>query len=279
MFTEWQCRPEQLVEINQFSNLERKWKTEKFFRPRIENFYGCTLRIAFQFLSSESDVPFLQTELDEDGYDNAEGAIVDMLDTLSTKLNFTYIYGKEDYTDESYYDFVIGASVHKSSDEESSYPIYSLADVFVVPPGELFTPWEKLFMPFDSPTWTWLVIVFAFAFLVILLIKWSKSTSMYEFVIGSNVTAPTLNVVAIFMGIGQILLPQRNVSRFMFMSFILFCLIMRTAYQGKYFEFLTSDMRRKPIQTIEELREKNFTAIMTLWHASYFYYQCDLLEG
>ena len=105
----------------------------------------------------------------------------------------------------------------------------------------------------------WLGITFAVAFLVILLIKVSKSASMYEFVIGSNVSTPSLNVIAIFMGIGQILLPQRNVSRFLFINFVLFSLIMRTAYQGKYFEFLTSDMTRKPIQTIEELQDKNDT--------------------
>ena len=108
----------------------------------------------------------------------------------------------------------------------------------------------------------WLGITFAVAFLVIFLIKLSKSTSIYEFIIGSNVATPSLNVVAIFMGIGQILLPQRNVSRFLFMNFILFSLIMRTAYQGKYFEFLTSDMRRKPMQTIEELKIKNFTVVI-----------------
>ena len=43
MFTKKQCRAEQLMEINQYSSLERKWKTEKFFRPRIENFNGCEL--------------------------------------------------------------------------------------------------------------------------------------------------------------------------------------------------------------------------------------------
>ena len=161
----------------------------------------------------------------------------------------------------------------------SSYPIYSTADVIVVPPGELFSCWEKLLMPFDRPTWMCLGIVFAVAFLVILLINLVKSTSMHEFIIGSNVTTPSLNVVAIFMGIGQILLPQRNVSRFMFMSFILFSLIMETAYQGKYFEFLTSDMRRKPIQTIEELKDKNFTAIVELGRFIDFLCDNDLLGG
>ena len=101
---------------------------------------------------------------------------------------------------------------------------------------------------------------------------------MYDFVIGSNVKTPTLNVIAIFMGIGQILLPQRNVSRIMFMCFILFSLIMRTAYQGKYFEFLTSDMRKKPTQTTEELKDKNFTVIMDIEQHDYLY-ELDILEG
>ena len=85
---------------------------------------------------------------------------------------------------------------------------------------------------------------------------------MYDFVIGSNVTTPSLNVIAIFMGIGQILLPQRNISRFLFIGFVLFCLIMRTAYQGKYFEFLTTDVRRRPVSQIAELKEKKFTLFM-----------------
>ena len=128
-----------------------------------------------------------------------------------------------------------------------------------MPPGKFYTPWEKLFLPFDRDTWIWLGIVFTVAILVIFLIKLSNSTSMYDFVIGSNVSTPILNVVAIFMGIGQLFLPERNVSRFFFINFILFCLIMRTAYQGKYFEFVTCDIKKKPIATVDELKEKNFT--------------------
>ena len=134
-------------------------------------------------------------------------------------------------------------------------------------------------MPFDWLTWMWLGIVFAVAFLVIFLIQLSISTSMYDLIIGSNVTTPSLKVIAIFIEIGQILLLQRNVSRFRFMAFILFSLIMRTAYQGKYFKFLTTDMRRKPIQTIEELEEKNFTAIVDAFHCVYYICGTDLLSG
>ena len=282
MFTRKQCRPERLVEFNQFSSLERKWKTEKFIIPRIQNFHGCTLWIEF----AEKQMPFLKIYRNEDKT-FPEGVIIDMLNALSTHYNFTYLY---DQAAEEYFsepptlelkkpDFLIGESIINGFHNPSSYPIYSASDVCVVPPGELYTSWEKLFMPFDRPTWMCLGTIFAAAFLVILLLKAKKFTSLHEFIIGSNMTTPTLNVVAIFMGIGQIVLPQRNVSRFFFMVFILFSLIMRTAYQGKYFEFLTSDMRRKPIQTIEELKEKNFTAIVDITRCLDFDCESDLLAG
>ena len=280
MFTEKQCRPEQLVEINRFSSLKSKWKTDKFFRPRIENFHGCTL--VFDFRVEETEMPFLRVT-QTGNKTSVEGAIIDMLDAFSTHLNFTYVYGKAAGKKlglpENFFDLQVGPNMLEGIVNPSSSPIYSTADVMVVPPGELFTSWDKLFMPFDRPTWMWLGIVFAAAFLVILLIKLSKSASMYDLIIGSNVSTPTLNVIAIFMGIGQILLPQRNVSRFMFMVFILFSLIMRTAYQGKYFEFLTSDMRRRTIQTIEELMHKNFTAVAQFRRCMFIYCDSDLLAG
>ena len=56
---------------------------------------------------------------------------------------------------------------------------------------------------------------------------------------------------------------------------------MRTAYQGKYFEFMTGDMRRKPVASIEELAEKNFTVYVA--HNTYnerpIYQEFDILDG
>ena len=265
MFTEKKCRAEQLVEINRFSRMERKWTTEKFFMPRIENFHGCELFIGL-WPFRERGLPILSVTAEKNGTKAADGAAFDMIVTLSTPLNFTLSHKKVlSYEESKTYDFTIGANALELTLDPyspSSDPIYSTSDIYVVPPGELYTSWEKLFLPFDWATWMLLGITFATAFLIILLIKVSKSRSIYDFMIGSTMTAPSLNVVAIFMGIGQTLLPQRNVSRFMLMCFILFSLIMRTAYQGKYFEFLTSDMSRKPMQTIEELKDKDFTAIV-----------------
>lgn len=54
-------------------------------------------------------------------------------------------------------------------------------------------------------------------------------------------------------------LPGRNFSRFLLVSFMLFSLVMRTAYQGKQFQFMQNEMRRPDVKTIDEMIESNFT--------------------
>lgn len=66
----------------------------------------------------------------------------------------------------------------------------------------------------------------------------------------------------IIFGGGIIALPGRNFARYLLAIFILFCLVLRTAYQGKQFEFLQKDMRPADIETIEDMIENNFTFLI-----------------
>jgi hypothetical protein len=43
------------------------------------------------------------------------------------------------------------------------------------------------------------------------------------------------------------------------MAFILFCLIIRNAYQGVLFEMVATDMRKESPNTMEELLKQNYT--------------------
>ena len=261
MYTKKQCKSPQLIEINRFKMLARKWSTGKFHSTEIENFYGCEL--SFQLFHEH--LPFVNIERLNDGKTSAiDGVLIKMVEALSKSLNFTT--GFRLYEDMNKYgdleDWKLETKIITDQVfdwDTISDPIFSSSDVFIVPPGEPYTPWEILFLPFDEATWMWTGIFFGVAFLVILLVKLSKSNSIYEFVIGTNVATPALNVIAILMGIGQMLLPSRNIPRFLFINFVIFCLIMRTAYQGKYFEFITGDMRRRPVSSVEELKERNFT--------------------
>lgn len=57
------------------------------------------------------------------------------------------------------------------------------------------------------------------------------------------------------------------------MMFILFSLVMRTAYQGKQFEFMKKEMRRPDVQTIDEMIEQNFTLI---YHRANLQFYADM---
>ena len=254
MYTEKQCEVPQLIKINRF--LDRKWTTKKFFAMRIENFYGCEMN----FLIQVNQFPFQYYENSEDGKTmNFNGILIEMMKALSTHLNFTFSFELWKDGDRNTY-FRLETYTRRSVTEKfASDLIYTDSEVMILAPGVPYTPWEKLMLPFDELTWMWIGIFFAVAFVVILLIRISRSSSIYEFVVGSNVTTPSLNIVAILMGIGQLHLPHRNIARFLFVNFVIFCLIIRTAYQGKYFEFITGDVRKKPIATLEEMVERNVT--------------------
>ena len=273
-FTKHTCGVKQLVEINRFIDSERKWLTEKFLLLTYENFHGCELWIGY---GDKNGLPFSNFTSFQDKNTSIEGILVKLVEALSTHLNFTFNHFPED-RDQVSPDLTF--DVYTIQGSEFGFPltgpICSTSSVFIVPPGKTYCSWEKLFMPFDRETWKWLAASFIIAFLVILLTKLSKSSSINDFVIGTNVSSPALNVIGIFMGIGQIMLPRRNIARFLFTNFLLFCLIMRTAYQGKYFEFLTSDMTKKPIGSIEELKRKNFTVYQDI---RFSVHESEILEG
>lgn len=143
-----------------------------------------------------------------------------------------------------------------------SSPVISESLQLAVPPGIAYTPHEKFLLPFDDTTWVLLSLVFLFAFSVVFILMLVKSFSLNSFVLGDNVSTPGLNIYAVFMGIGMLKLPQRNIARILLMNYILFSLIMRTSYQGKYFEFLTTHPHKRSISSMDELIASKFPIYM-----------------
>jgi hypothetical protein len=74
----------------------------------------------------------------------------------------------------------------------------------------------------------------------------------------SETTANLISLRKIVFGDGIIVLPGRNFARFLLINFILFCFILRTAYQGKLFEFMQKEMRPKSVETVDELIDQKF---------------------
>jgi hypothetical protein len=130
--------------------------------------------------------------------------------------------------------------------------------MFAVTPTESFSNYEKMLLPFDIVTWTLLLFTFVVAFAVVLLLK-LFNRRVRNAIVGKNISTPGLNIIHIFFGIAQMRLPVASVPRFLLVVFIVFCLIFRTCYQGKLFEFMKSDMRKPLPSTFEDLIKKNYT--------------------
>lgn len=148
-------------------------------------------------------------------------------------------------------------------------PMFYVEHFIAIPPGEEFNGYEKMVLPFDVWTWIWIGITFAIAFSIIFALRFTRS-SVSSFVIGRGTLTPVLNLVRAFFGISQIVCPERSFARYLLMMFILFSLVIRTAYQGVMFEFLQKEMRKPTVTTIDEAIDQNFTFYMMQNFKEYF---------
>lgn len=109
--------------------------------------------------------------------------------------------------------------------------------VWITPPGRLFTSFEKLIKPFRYILWVCFLGVFMLTFVVIRVVKCQRQ-SVQKFVFGEGNTTPCLNVFNVFFGGSLHKLPVRNFARTLLGLFMIYCLIIRSSYQGKFMIFL-----------------------------------------
>lgn len=127
-----------------------------------------------------------------------------------------------------------------------------------IPPGEEFNCFKKLLLPFDAATMFWISVTFSTAFITVAVLKFSK-LKVRILVYGRNVEGPAMNVIRAFFGLSQTVVPQNFFARFLLMVLVLFSLVIRTAYQGKMFEFMQKEMRKPTVKSVDEMIDKKFT--------------------
>lgn len=109
---------------------------------------------------------------------------------------------------------------------------YSECYILILSPPKDYSSYEKLILPFDIASWSAILVYFGIAFVVIFITSLT-SRKFYNLLVGENVTSPSLNLIMIFFGNSMTKLPEGNFGRIILTSFIYFCLIIRTGYQGK----------------------------------------------
>jgi len=275
------CNQLAMSTVNRFSGTKREWKDTKQLKLR-EKFNGCSIKYE---TSRDQGITFKKDEQNQ-----YQGFLVEILKAVAEMGNyeisfFTPANKREqqlarhatrfnellemfsESTEEEQQDLLpFIKKLHFGKNQDKAPPLIYKELYFVIPKGELYTEWEKLFLAFDLITWCLIVATFAAAFATIIIINNFAPRSVRDFVFGRNVTTPALNVLAAFFGLGQIILPRRNFARFLLMLFIIWSMIFRTCYQGLLFEYLQGDGRKPPIKSIQELLNRNLTYFIYIQH-------------
>lgn len=247
MFTPKKCRSNQPKIINKFTGPDFKWvntNSSGFYPQKYRNFHGCELMMAHDPTISYN--PF---------YDNQTMFSV-LYHELSSILNYTL----NEYHIRIWHNFTncTKCDVFKMTDfyfEHAKYITSDMIDiqfpVYILPPGESYTQFEKMLIVFDEGLWIAIIATFVIAFVSIQIIN-LLSRDTQDFVFGRDIRSPTLNILSIFLVGDQYRVPRRSFARFLLVLFVIWCLIIRTCYQSMMFKFLQQDVRRSQTITEEE---------------------------
>jgi hypothetical protein len=230
--------------VNSFNLKSLQWRNQLQVTNNFDNWQQCPL-ITY---------PFHETVLDRKGFDYLEK----IMHVVGKVHNFTPMFVHNASNEH----FVLFKTIYFAT----PYVVVSPFDMdllqLLLSDPEVYSSYEKLLFPFDRTTWGLFIGTFVIAFAVISVVK-RMSMNWQNLVFGNDVKSPSLNVLRVFFGLGQLRLPTASFARFILMMFILFCLIFRTAYQGVFYEMMTTNMKKPLPSSIEDMLESNYTMRMT----------------
>lgn len=253
------CKP-RFEPINVFNFKNSQWANETFRRPR-KKFNNCT---CYLLMSGTIDLDFMKLVRVNDKL-ILKGYFGKILNIFAEKYEINY----ENIPPKGAKGFVHDIVVQTYNVGllkinllyYATFPLTFETNKFLVTRGSYYTYYEKMILPFDDWTWIAIIATFVSSFFAIIVIRYMKP-EVQKFILGFNNADPFLNLTEIFFGLGLIRVPERNFARYLFMMFTILCLILRTAYQGKQFEFMNIDVRRPPPATTnEEIFAKNLSII------------------
>lgn len=275
-YTADKCNEPQLFEINRFQKATRQWNSSKFEIKKFHDFHGCNLTIevvspypAFLFYFAEGSPHYFEI-------------LYHILGAISRPINSTFSmtpYRPASNELKRKVDLLVFEGCYNYHDyKEAVYflaPFQWVLAFLAVPLGAEYDGYEKLVFPFDTYTWTLIIIIFVLAYTVIMIVSFLKS-DIRDFIIGRNVRTPALNIAAIFFGLTQTTLPSRTFARFITVTFIIYCLIIRTSWQAKMFGLMQNQIKKPEVKSVDEMIGKNFTFYMEPLFPT-FYSESDII--
>jgi hypothetical protein len=229
------CKPK-LKFINEFKTKTQKWKRKELGLITVKQFNGCSIRV-FNYNEHFTIVSFLLYEI----YVSLQTKLNVKMEKNLEKLELD-IFEKQKSSGKSIRAEQIDDIIYIGYDNEDNklfmYKLFEIELGMIISIGREYTSYEKFLLPFDYGTWICCGVFFGGAFVIIFIIKMKRNRHVQQIVFGARVRSPAFNILVAFFGQSQNILPTRSFARFLLMSFILFCLIIRTGYQGVQFDMM-----------------------------------------
>lgn len=175
-----------------------KWETGTFFDEHQSNFFGCEFVIPVTHSPPQEN---FTPKLDKhgkttDGY-TIKGFKIELVGEIAKVLNFTVFHNllvriKLRRPDKEL-DLTAAISTAYENSNFITYPYFYDYLSLLVPPGQKYSSFEKLFLAFEADVWIWIGITFGIAFLVLFLIKFS-SKKVRNLFVGGQVSSPWYNL-------------------------------------------------------------------------------------
>jgi hypothetical protein len=295
-FTEGKCGEPIVVELNSMSKTTGKWSKKLENNKPLMNLHGCL--VAFHnelgpaFYADEVKNLIKITDDKDDNFAEVKrvidrgnltyrGFFHEITKEIAKKANLTAYHqiaqfngtmenlisqnGKTLNTMLVMQSFTFTRSAVLQDRETLGYhltsPYASIDFYYLVTPNDFYTNYEKVFFAFETYAWMSFGLTFGFTFGAILVVNRVRRR-IQNVIFGIGIRNPTLNALSIFFGISQTKLPRENFARILLAMFVFLCLIFRTCYQSKMFEFMTTDMRKPMPETIEDLISMDYTVVI-----------------
>lgn len=140
-------------------------------------------------------------------------------------------------------------------------PYHYTVLVLRIPHGRSLTFIEKLYKPFDFPLWMSFFGLLALIFITVFITRTLLKPSMQKFILGSRTTTPFMNIVSLTLtgSISSSQMPRRNFARYIMALFLIYFMIVHSAYTGSLHGFVRRDVKAQTPQTIDEMIKQNYT--------------------
>jgi hypothetical protein len=198
MFTPEACYKNQFKVINRFTRGQKRWENSNFYKEKYMNLYKC-----------EVEFP-----------DDNVIALTHELNFTTKRINISDILLNETFS------FYLKYLSVTSAYEFTSYMIHIESRKIVVPPGEVYDDYEKVFLPFDNATWISIAVTIGVAILTILLVA-LKSPEIQEVIFGRNNRSPLMNFISILLNGDQPRTMMENAPRIFLLVFLFWSMIFR----------------------------------------------------